>query len=482
METYLSKVNKAVFKIMVFGIFVMLPFGLLGIFDTLAPTIALIFGVVLSLVLKSKKNNEEIIQWIFLLSVFMHFSAIMVSRPSVAIAEGCLAISAAAIYFRKWIIIIYGVGVSGVLSYIYFVNQGYDSDVYILGLLCIAFASIILFYVTKWGSELIQDANNKENEAKALLENMGKTIKVISKNTSALDNDIVNSYNNLGAIHEISNNMSAQVEMMATGILTQTKSISKISDMMNEADQKISEVNSFNKELSEISRNTNIVVLKGYEKINSMSKQMEIIDEVATNSYIATQELSNRMNRVTEFLSKINQISDQTNLLALNASIEAARAGEAGRGFAVVAEEVRKLAEGSGEIVKEIDEILKEIRDITERVSDEANKGNKVTKEGKEITRAVSDNFKEIQDSFNNIDQYLSEGIDRLNNTVMLFSDIRQETESMAAISEEHTASAEELTATTEENKSNIDILYKAVENIKKSSNELKSLISEDNL
>ncbi|SCN24600.1 Methyl-accepting chemotaxis protein McpC [Clostridium sp. N3C] len=276
--------------------------------------------------------------------------------------------------------------------------------------------------------------------------------------------------------------MSAQVEMMATGILTQTKSISKISDMMNEADQKISEVNSFNKELSEISRNTNTVVLKGYEKINSMSKQMEIIDEVATNSYIATQELSNRMNRVTEFLSKINQISDQTNLLALNASIEAARAGEAGRGFAVVAEEVRKLAEGSGEIVKEIDEILKEIRDITERVSDEANKGNKVTKEGKEITRAVSDNFKEIQDSFNNIDQYLSEGIDRLNNTVMLFSDIRQETESMAAISEEHTASAEELTATTEENKSNIDILYKAVENIKKSSNELKSLISEDNL
>ena len=97
-------------------------------------------------------------------------------------------------------------------------------------------------------------------------------------------------------------------------------------------------------------------------------------------------EIERESKALQEANSVISGIAEMTNLLAMNAEIEAAHAGEAGKGFSVVANEIRRLAEDSGEQSRRIGEQLSKItRTIEEIVSS-----------SKLASDALEDVFKEI--------------------------------------------------------------------------------------
>jgi methyl-accepting chemotaxis protein len=82
------------------------------------------------------------------------------------------------------------------------------------------------------------------------------------------------------------------------------------------------------------------------------------------------QAIQEATSRIVQAVKVIQGLARQTNLLSLNAAIEAAKAGAQGKGFAVVAEEVRILAERSGQSAKEIEETIHAMQNaVTEGAS-----------------------------------------------------------------------------------------------------------------
>ena len=161
--------------------------------------------------------------------------------------------------------------------------------------------------------------------------------------------------------------------------------------------------------------------------------------------------LEEAVRQITGFVTSITSIADQTNLLALNAAIEAARAGEAGRGFAVVAEEVRKLAEESGQAAKEIDTLIATLRGHSE---------SSVTASGQTLS-ILRDTIVQARSA----QEKLHESVAETEKMLGLM-------QSLAAVAQEQAASGDEMTQAVDSVAKSTVELSGIVESVRKSTEE----------
>ena len=179
--------------------------------------------------------------------------------------------------------------------------------------------------------------------------------------------------------------------------------ISQMGDTVDEVARNASKAAETAVDLEDASTKGKVVSVQAKDSIEKLSTHVESVAEVI-------DELASHTDAIGSVLEVIRGVSEQTNLLALNAAIEAARAGEQGRGFAVVADEVRSLAQRTGESTEEIQKTI-------DRLQQEASKAVTLMKDSREQAHQGVESVVEAERSLASITDGITELKD-INNQV----------------------------------------------------------------
>ncbi|HRX15798.1 MAG TPA: methyl-accepting chemotaxis protein [Spirochaetota bacterium] len=197
----------------------------------------------------------------------------------------------------------------------------------------------------------------------------------ISTITETFSSDTQNQAATVEEVSATIEEVSASMDTISSGTTDQIKSLTVLTERIQELAQIINESEVKASESKKMSQLISTYARSGEASLSRMDSNMQYI--------------SKSSEQMRAIISMINDISEQINLLSLNASIEAARAGSAGMGFAVVADEVSKLAESTATSVKEIDTLIK--------------KSDSEISEGKQYVLEVINEMKKIIDGVANI-------------------------------------------------------------------------------
>ncbi|WP_160500967.1 methyl-accepting chemotaxis protein [Paenibacillus dendrobii] len=257
-----------------------------------------------------------------------------------------------------------------------------------------------------------------------LIENVQQTSEKVTQSSKAL---AASADQTSRATEEI----TRSIQEVAGGSETQMQSAIESQVAMEEMAVGIQRIAEYSSLLSEHAQEVARKAETGNQVVQHSVDEMKGIHATVSETVDILKELEMRSHEIEKIVAIISNIAGQTNLLALNASIEAARVGEHGKGFAVVAQEVRKLAELSGDSSERISSMLNEIASYVSRASTAMNASMNQVVNGSESVQKAGEAFDEIVTSLQSVNEQVHE--------------VSASAEQMSAGSEQVAASLDEL-------------------------------------
>ena len=272
---------------------------------------------------------------------------------------------------------------------------------------------------------------------------------------------------------EASNHVAASISEIAEGAEQQSAASASVANatasISNHAEKMSKQVGV----VADVTNNTVERVREGRRSIDEVVSYMEQIKKGSETVDAAISALGKSSEEISHSVEVIGSIAEQTNLLALNAAIEAARAGEHGRGFAVVAEEVRKLAEESGEFSKRISETMQSVQADMERAVEAGKHGSEFVGHGLDSVRIADDVFQSIAESI----QQLGDGVKDITTGIRQMEGetqtVRARIEEIQKVSTANADGAQSVSAATEEQSASMQEVAAATRRLSNLADEL---------
>ena len=272
---------------------------------------------------------------------------------------------------------------------------------------------------------------------------------------------------------EASNHVAASISEIAEGAEQQSAASASVANatasISNHAEKMSKQVGV----VADVTNNTVERVREGRRSIDEVVSYMEQIKKGSETVDAAISALGKSSEEISHSVEVIGSIAEQTNLLALNAAIEAARAGEHGRGFAVVAEEVRKLAEESGEFSKRISETMQSVQADMERAVEAGKHGSEFVGHGLDSVRTADNVFQSIAESI----QQLGDGVKDITTGIRQMEGetqtVRARIEEIQKVSTANADGAQSVSAATEEQSASMQEVAAATRRLSNLADEL---------
>lgn len=312
----------------------------------------------------------------------------------------------------------------------------------VLGL--VAFSSIrVVSLLIRFNEENIASIT----EAAERQEESNKKMVAVAENITTNFDSAMSMLDNLKSSIDTNNfsmgNIVDSTESTAEAIQIQVTMCTEIQDNMDKAEEGT-------RRMLEVSKSANEMVSEGTDVVRDLKEQAQNVEEASNITVEVIESLTDKVEKVQNFVGDILSISNQTNLLALNASIEAARAGEAGKGFAVVAEEIRHLSEQTKEASNNITNIIGELNEDTKRANESIENSVASVKKQNEL-------IENTREKFERVDEEVTELASHIQNFEQIINDITASTNTISDNISQLSATSEEVAASSTESMSTFE-------------------------